>query len=131
MCAFAPQSYTGPAGGAVSATGCHFASHKIETIFYTNRLKAQNLRLSFELMELQALNSIHKKSLDGTPDKLTHLVHPVRHHPKLPSEALRGVGLGTVFGQLALVLVADGRLLGDGGTAEGLATHSVRFESTD
>lgn len=51
---------------------------------------------------------------------MTHLVHTVGHHSKLSSEALRGVSLGTVFGQLALVFVADGRLLGDGGTAEGL-----------
>lgn len=60
------------------------------------------------------------KSPDGAPGQLTHLVHTVRHHSKLPSEALRGVGLRTVFGQLALILVADGRLLGDGGTAKGL-----------
>lgn len=54
------------------------------------------------------------------PSQRTHPVHAVRHHSKLPSKALCGVGLRTVFGQLALVLVADGRLLGDRGTAEGL-----------
>lgn len=61
-----------------------------------------------------------------------YLVNAVRLHSKLPSKALGGIDLGTVFRQLALVVMTHRRLSGNTRRAmrEHLRRGGVRERNT-
>lgn len=58
-----------------------------------------------------------------TEDLMVYLVNTIRFHSEFPSETLGGVGLRAVLGQLALILVAYGRLRHGNTTHTSVLSH--------
>lgn len=58
-----------------------------------------------------------------TEDLTLYLVNTIRFHSEFPSETLGGVGLRAVLGQLALILVAYGRLRHGNTTHTSVPSH--------